>query len=373
MRKFHYLLLLFIFLGATVHGQKYSYYSTDSVTYVNAKLIGGGDLNNSKFIRVKKKGELVKYTPYEVEEYAFKDGRVYVSKEIQITGFPDKVFLERLATGDVTLYYYKGENTKMFFIENDSLGLVELPKHKQDKNKAYKDELLNITADFPRAGKAVSLLNYRKKPLSNFLKRYNQLDLFPELKYGLLLGSETAKLVPGNNSELKKLKEIDLKFNQGLAFGIFLDYPLAMSDFSLHSEVFYSHHRFNFFDSTPGTDLDFVATTSTLHIPLFIRFSPQKQKFQPFLNAGSVISFNIRNQSLLSKTSKSENLIEIRLVEENSISPFQIGLSAGGGMEYRLNHKNFVFFELRYTRQYGIPEFGYLSPTAINLFTGISF
>ena len=148
---------------------------------------------------------------------------------------------------------------------------------------------------------------------------------------------------------------------------------MALSDFSLHSEVFYSHHKFVFFNSTPGIDLDFAATTSTLHIPLLIRFSSQKQNFQPFLNAGGVMSFNIRNHSFFSETSKSENLIEIRLIEEKSIAPYQIGLSAGGGIEYRLNQKNFVIFELRYTRQLGFPEFGYLSPTAFNLFTGIGF
>lgn len=373
MRKFHYLLLLFISLGITAHGQNFSYYSTSSVTFVNVKLFDSGDLNNSKFIRVKKNGELIQYTPYEVNEYGFKDGRIYVSKEIQIPDAPEKVFLERLVKGDVTLYYYKGKNTKMFFIENDSLGLFELPKYEQDNNKSYKDELVKITANCPQAGKAVSLLHYRKKPLSNFLKRYNNCDLFPEFKYGLLLGSEIAKLVSGNNSELNELKEIDLKFDHGFAFGIFLDYPLAMSDFLLHSEVFYSHHRYVFFNSTPGKDFDFAATTSTLHIPLLIRFSPPKQNFQPFLNAGGVMSFNIRNRSFISETSKSENLIDIRLIEEKSIAPYQIGLSAGGGMEYRLNHKNFVFFELRYTRQLGFPEFGYLSPTAFNLFTGIGF
>ena len=62
---------------------------------------------------------ILKYTPYEVNEFGFKNGRIYISKYI----YPDsiqKVFLERFKKGKATLHYYRNKGGKIFFLEKET-------------------------------------------------------------------------------------------------------------------------------------------------------------------------------------------------------------------------------------------------------------
>lgn len=101
MMKYLYILFLIVFFPILAFGQN-EYFSTDSITSTGIKLIDGGDLINSKLCQVKKGDKIIEYTPYEVKEFGFKDGRVYVSKEIQVSDSTIKVFLERLYEGKTT-------------------------------------------------------------------------------------------------------------------------------------------------------------------------------------------------------------------------------------------------------------------------------
>ena len=118
--KCRILWLVLFFMPVVAYGQN-EYYSIDSSIYVGVKLIDGGAILNSRICQVKKDGEVVEYSPYEVKEYGFKDGRVYVSKEIQLSDSSKRrVFLERLYKGKANLYYYRAKGIKTYYIETDS-------------------------------------------------------------------------------------------------------------------------------------------------------------------------------------------------------------------------------------------------------------
>ena len=73
----------------------------------------GTPKTNAQFIMVKSGDMETKYTPDQITEYGFKDGPVYKSKNISVSGQPKRVFLERIERGKLTLYYYTEEGLKL--------------------------------------------------------------------------------------------------------------------------------------------------------------------------------------------------------------------------------------------------------------------
>jgi hypothetical protein len=372
--KYLYILFLIVFFPILTFGQN-EYFSTDITTSTGIKLIDGGDLINSKLCQVKKGNGIIEYTPYEVKEFGFKDGRVYVSKEIQLSDSTKKVFLERLYEGKTTLYYYKEKGRKSFFIEKDGSLFVELQKRNRD-NKSYNEQLSDITNDCSNVAGAVNLVNYNKKSITKLVSRYNNCELkpFPHFRYGVTLGYEFMKLVTPSGNQNEDIKYFDFKYDGSYAIGLFIDNPISVSDFSLHSELYFSKHGFSYNKRIANEDIDFVANLSTLKVPLLIRYAIPSNKIRPFINIGMVGSLNIRNKTQLYTTTISENKIEIGDIKLSSpIDNIQFGYCMGGGMEYKLKSRNSLFFEIRYTSQYGISNPGTLKTSGFNFVTGINF
>lgn len=55
------------------------------------------------------------------------------------------------------------------------------------------------------------------------------------------------------------------------------------------------------------------------------------------------------------------------------ISDYQLGYVIGGGLEYKLNYKNSLFFELRYCNQYNQGNSKFIRNSAFSVLTGINF
>lgn len=374
MMKYLYILFLLVFFPILTYGQN-EYFSIDSTTYSGIKLIDGGDLINSKLCQVKKGDKIIEYTPYEVNEFGFKDGRVYVSKEIQISDSTKKVFLERLYEGKTTLYYYKEKGRKSFFIEKDGSLFVELQKGNSD-NRSYNEQLSDITNDCSNVASAANLANYTKKSITKLVSRYNKCVLkpFPHFRYGLTMGYEFAKLVTPSENQSEDIKYFDFSYDGGYAIGLFIDNPILVSDFSLHSEIYFSKHGFSYNKLIDNKDIDFIANLSTLKVPLLIRYAYPSNKIRPFMNIGLVGSFHIRNKTQLYESTISKNTIEIDDVKLSSpIDNIQLGYCMGGGIEYKIKSRNSLFFEMRYTNQYGITIPETLRISGFNIVTGINF
>ena len=244
MIKHLYIILLFIFYPILSFGQN-DYITIDNTISSGIKLIDGGDLINSRICQVKKGKKIIVYSPYEVKEFGFKDGRVYLSKEIQIAGSSKRVFLELLHKGKTTLYYYEGKGIKTFYIEKDNTLFIEVPEQNSSKEQ-YSEQLLNITDDCPNVSNACKLVNYNKKSISKLIERYNRCELkpFPHLKYGLLIGYEFSKLIPSDKQN-NALGNFEYNYDGGFSIGIFLDKPISASDFSVHAELLFSKHGYS--------------------------------------------------------------------------------------------------------------------------------
>lgn len=370
--KHLYIIFLISLLPTLSYGQR-EYFSTDSTSSYGIKLVDGGDLINSQLCQVKKGDKILQYTPCEVKEFGFKDGRVYVSKEIQIADSSKRVFLERLEKGNTTLYYYRGKKLKTFFIQKDSTLFIEMPK--QNTVEDYSTQLLNLTKDCSNVSDACKLVSYNKKSLSKLISRYNQCELkpFPHFKYGFLIGYEFLLLIPSSKQN-NDLEYFDYEYDGGFTIGVFLDNPILVSDFSLHAELLLSKHGYSYNKLVDNKDLDFVANFTSLNVPLLLKYAYPSNKIRPFINVGINGTYLVKNKSLLCETTINETTIEINDTEITSmISDFQLGYVIGGGLEYKLNYKKSLFFELRYCNQYNQGDTEFLGSSAFSVLTGINF
>jgi hypothetical protein len=354
MKRLLYL-LLFFFQILKVYGQN-DYYSTDSTTSVGIKLIDGGVRTNSRFCQIKKNEEIIQYSPYEVKEYGFKDGRNYFSRIIIVDNKEQKVFLERLNKGKIILYYYKDKNGKKFFIEKDKAQLVEL--NNDNTNHSFVDSIKFYTNDCEKVKDRLKLIKYRKKSLSRFINQYNSCKNkpIPHIRYGVSIGYAVSQPL---DSKIKDdfLNSAVFANDKALTMGLFLDIPILHSHFSFHPEVYYQKNAFSSHSESISSVDDVVINATSINIPLLIRYTLPTVKFRPYLNMGGTFAYNIRNENIVSHAMINNGIINIVFPEEKNVySQRQIGYSLGGGIQYDFTNWKSIFVELRYNHLNAVTE-----------------
>jgi hypothetical protein len=177
-----------------------------------------------------------------------------------------------------------------------------------------------------------------------------------------------------SSPSFNQLNELNLNAESSFGAGIFADIPIMVSNLSWHLELQYANHGFSFHNTIDNKDIDLTVNISTLKTPLMLRYVYPFNKFIPFVNAGAVLSFNVKNESHLFETTFSENTIVINdLSNKKLITDFQQGIAAGLGVEYELNYKHSLFFEIRYNY---FPESGNsktLHNSDIQFITSVNF
>jgi hypothetical protein len=394
MTKHLFLTLTLSLLIFNLFGQS-DYYSTNSVTTSGVNLIDGGDLINSKLCKVQKGDSIVKFTPKEIFGYGFKDGRVYFSKEIQLFDSTKRVFLERLITDSTSLYYYRDRGMITFFLEKNKSTLIEVPKtHRGNSKLNFKDDLQLLTSDCKAVTNTAKLVRYNKKSLSKFISRYNKCELkpFPFFKIGINVSYSLNKLLTSpnmvdpislinqedfnfvNGFTFRELNQQDFNYRSGFSFGVFIDEPIMVSNFSIHTELNYSKIGFSYNKIIRNQDIDIVANLSTLDLPILLRYVTPCNKFKPFINAGGVLNYNFKNDNAFYDAIIGQNIIEInKPITSTLISDYLAGYSMGAGLECKLNYKNSLFFEFRYNKLYGFPDSGTFNKSEIHFITGVNF
>lgn len=350
------------------------YFTTDSIASYGVKLIDGGDLINSQFCVIKQGDKTIEYTPNEVKEFGLKDGRVYISKEIQIADSSKRVFLERLYHGNTTLYYYRGKGIKTFFIQKDSTVFVEIPK-KDKTEKHYSELLFNYTTDCNIVSDACKLVSYNKKSMSKFISRYDYCELkpFSFLKHGLFFGMVQTKLVLNSSSD-EVLLNTFFKVDKNLHLGLFIDAPISASDFSVFTSMGLYQSSFSSNISSDIFATDVLINQTTLKVPLLIRYTFPSLKFRPYLNIGVNYSYNLRNESIIYIAELNDNMIQYQTpIEEDLIHDHQFGYASGMGIQYHLNYKRILFVEIRFNKEYSIKFENMYNKNTLEILTGINF
>lgn len=369
------LITVLLFLLISKSFSQNGYYANDTLKTIGVKIIDQGRVLNSKICQVENKGFIQSFTPHEINEYGISKDQVYVAKDIFINDTLKRVFLEVLLNGKTTLYYYKNENYNTFFISKDSVTLIEVPGKVNNEKQYYKSALRDITSDCMEVSEVINLVTYNRKPVKELINRYNncQDKPFPFFKFGVLGGYELSKLANSSQVIPSLLEHFDYQFNGFFFIGLFADLPVIPTNFSVHFELYHSSHSFSESIEKANEIYDLTANQNSLKMPILLRYTLNRGKTNPFINAGGIFGFNYRTENVIYVTNTQNNNIEIDKLDNISvISQFQYGFSGGAGIERKINYRNALFFELRVTKLFGQSK-NTLGNNELQLITGINF
>ncbi|WP_372947569.1 outer membrane beta-barrel protein [Mariniphaga sp.] len=369
MKKSISIAFLFWLLPQLVFSQ-IGYFKTDTSMNAGVTIKDGGQVINSRYMQLIKGDEIIKMYPDKITEYGFiktyvpffrkiswlNSDRVFVSKRIFVGDTSKMVFLEQLVQGKTNLYFYADEHIQTFFAEKENTGTVQIPKGQKGSTDYFRNKLETYTVDCDAVKDAAKLVRYNKHSLSLFVKRYNNCvrKPFPHVKFGFLAGYEFSKFLSPSNPAIYYLNLLDYSPEGSFMYGIFLDLPLRITDFSLHAELSHSTHGYLHNEHIDEKEVDLVINTSSLKMPLLFRYTYPSVKIRPFINFGGIVNYNLKNNTIYLETKIHESVIEYD-INQNAPRPenWQTGFAFGGGLEYDLNYRKSLSFEVRHNRLSG--------------------
>jgi len=352
-----------------------SYFIKDTVsTFGSKNLEFNSSEINSKFCILSNGDSIIRYTPHQVSEYGFEDGRIFIAKRVQLPDSLQTVFLERLIDGPLSLYYYEGENYKTFFISKDSTYFKELSFYNSKENADFRKQLSGLISDCKQLEDASKLVKYNRTAIKEFFKRLNDCDSesFPTLRYGFTNGLQLLRLNLASDFNNDKLTLMDYQFRAGYTAGFFADIPIFPSAFSVYTGINLSKHGFSYFEYIDGYDVDFVLNIISIEIPLMLKYTLPIVDYRPYLTAGISTNYHIKNKGEIFETKNTGNVINLGTGYKVSvIDNFQYGIITETGLEKKLDYRHYLSLGVRYSlisgskKSFGSSEF--------SLITRISF
>ncbi|MBK6962817.1 MAG: outer membrane beta-barrel protein [Bacteroidales bacterium] len=353
------------------------YYIQDNTKNVNIKILKINDRDNYRYFRFYKNDSLKYLTPAEVSEYGIDQDKVFVSAEILLNDTIQKVFLEKLVEGPVSLYFFRSAGFKSYYLSRNGGLLTELPRQqkKEGIELDFRDQLSEYMNSCAKVSKVANLVTYNKNSMKRYINSYNICDLkyFLRTRVGVLASFNFTNIKLPKNYTSKYLQQMNFDQIKNISAGIFVDQPLFENVFLLHSELVITKTGFSAFSRNENKDIDFVSNLITLNLPIQIRYLFPLGGFTPFINAGSNIGYNWKNEDAIYETLHTPDQIEINTIPHNQAnSDFQLGYAAGAGIDISITGRNSLILECRYTKLYGLePET--LMFSGLQFITSISF
>ncbi|MBT28496.1 MAG: hypothetical protein CMO01_02465 [Thalassobius sp.] len=373
-RKF--IIILLLNLVSSITYSQIDYIVEDSIKSQGITLRMGADSENSEYVIKVLSKEEVKYYPEDIEEYGFRDGRVYVSRKIDLSTISKQVFLERLVDGEVKLYYYRGSGVKQYYIERDT-SLIAL-----DKEGVVLQQLVN---DCPNITDIVKSAKYQKRWLAKIVKLYNNCNSLkpansynPKQKeFGIYGGISTTNLKRSSGFSNAFLRDATFSSSSSFTLGLFYDIPFLWSGFSLNLGTNISKFGFNASKSTINeylypVDIEAVVNITTIEAPIILQYSFLRKNFRPYLNIGCDIAYNVKMNGEIYQKVRRDNIINtVRSTDEKLLSKTMTGYLFGAGFNYKVNAKNTIFGEARITELFGSNDT--LNRSQFSVLMGFSF
>jgi hypothetical protein len=237
------------------------------------------------------------------------------------------------------------------------------------------ESLKNQSQDCESMADAIKLAPFTKLGLRKLADRYNKCEQtpVPYIKYGIFAGYRQMKLVQPSSFGYTIIQDLSIPSSGSPLIGIFADFPIQLTEFSVHPELSFSSNNFSANSHTAQSDVDLLVSLHTLQLPLLARYTFPTPTWRLFVNAGPYFSYNIENSSQLYQSNISDNTITIfKATHDKLVADFLIGYSAGIGIQRNLGLRKTMFAEMRYTRA-GSTDNTSLIQSAVDLIVGFTF
>jgi len=353
------IIFLIVWIPAFCFAQQ-NYVEFDTIIYAGTKVIDQGKRQNALSCQWQKsKNEVLNLTPYEARSYAI-GGVVYVARDVEINGKEGRFFLEKMASGNLTLFFIKNEG-KHFFVEKDD-DFFELTKRDASGKKHYKKTLQALGADCDYTGSFLKRTWYNRYYLERFVNRYNVCEeVYRPVRFGVVGGLDYT----GYSMFKDVWKVSDIPFENSFTFGAFADIPVLQSRISFHPEFLYTKQAYRVSEASDDKhEKEAIANIEMYSVPLLIRYTWWTEKCSPFLNLGAVWHHYSRLENSVLTANFSSGVLDIQQTEPELL-PSKYAVTGGVGVWYKISRRNTVFVEAR--AAYNSNKMTY------NVFTGINF
>ena len=291
MKKLAFVLLLLIPLLS--YSQKKLGYIIKNRTYAESETVDNGEVKNSQKCHYIFDEEDYFYSPNEISEYKLPNGKIFVSKEINIENGVKRVFLEKVVNGKLSFFYYGGKSMYKFYIEKDKK-LIQL--NEISALGTFKQALISVTSDNINSKNIAKNVTYNKKSIAMFAKIYNSgkkvnLQTFKiGVNGGLKLVNHKFHLSTYSKSAKYLLKGFQ-NFDQTYAanLGLFGEFPLNLYS-SLYTELNVSKVKNSIKEKVRANDLiimhDITFDYLSVDIPIMYKYTLLQNKYRPYFGVG---------------------------------------------------------------------------------------
>jgi hypothetical protein len=355
------ILILFLFIVAMS-----GYAQTDTVFLLNGKktsekIINQGKRLNSLRCKISRKDTSFFYKPSEISGYKFYNGEKYISNNLHAIGKNEKYFLEIVCEGEISIYQIAFDEKTYYLYQFKDQNVKEL---KQAKGKLIlNEEVLELFDNNTKLKSQQKNIKYQRNPIRIFFTNINQNKNtpIPKTKVEVHFGIGIYRIQP--NKIGVDISRLTFRNYSGITFGIAINHPIFNSFSSLRIEANYFEYSFSE-NSTLELDnpyehvdleYDMILNAKSIQVPLLYRYTLPKEKFRPFINFGLLYTYNFKNETLFSKSSKDieTNNITLDFSKELILNKNQFGLSAGIGSEISLKSRFSGFIEIRFDHSRG--------------------
>ena len=336
-------------------------------------------------------GGIMQYKPDQLIGYRFTDSKYYLSKDVQLNGEKQIIFLEFLINGIIDIYFYINNFSEYYFVDTGDGQLIEL-KNKQisifnegknytKESKEYVGQLKYIFNQNFDIAKEVDNVTLDSKSLKNITKKYHnsvcqdaciiyENKTVPKTKkFGLLLGVNFNTI--HYNIRNRPLTHIEFylsqsNFNVSItpSIGFFYKQNMPKTNERLYIQYDFIYHKtklhslektFNEYDGlTHVNSIDL--TRHSLNNSLSLKYETPRGKFRPTYQIGGFLNYfvktNYLRESSLILPSGTESLpIEYT---NNPFTNFDFGLNFGIGLNLKLENTKELFLDLKYQRGLGL-------------------
>jgi hypothetical protein len=359
----HFSLSIFVLIfSIPVIGQR-GYYSLDSVTLVGKELIDFGP-SNSYYCSVSIDDKVLKYTPYEVSEYGFYQGKTYRAFDVVTEENEKRYFFELIVKGNINLYKLrlKGEVTKYYIQVGDSSNLHEVILKKEETQALISKYVGNCF----EASQNIKYLKPNKYSLSRFLSYFNSCSNYPypKIQYGFKVGIAKTQFYPIDKSSIYAIPD----YNSDISFTIssFIGIPILSSNLSLTPEIRYKGNQYATSLINDDKSFNLILNYSTLNFPVLFKYSFLRNGSIPFIILGPVYSRVIKDKATLYEYEIVDDEVFIEINDAPVIQKNMGGFSLGFGLilDSQKRHKwsgefqyNYLFNLNSSSKNFNLSEF----------------